>query len=934
LLVLGVSAAASCNVNDYCLNCDKGDDGGTHGDGGNDGNGDGNTSDAGDAGACVPSGPEICDGKDNDCNGFVDDGVLPGVGDLCANQMGACAGGIQQCVNGALKCTKQPSPETCDGIDNDCNGLTDEGDPGGGGKCGTDQGECVAGTNHCVGGHIQCTGFVDHTGDPELCNMLDDDCDGSYDEGLTNMGPCGIKTCVGGTNKGTVCQTSGDCTGGGTCQSNVGACTQGTLSCQGGTPQCMPLNAPHFEMCDSIDNDCDGVVDEDFDLQHDINHCGDCLTTCTAPANAVATCAPDPMNMNKGTCGFACKAGYHDLDGNPANGCEYGPCFPSGVEVCDGADNDCDGLVDAADPDLGAAPPICPTQGACATGAAVQCDGAVGWRCHYSGDVSTDMTGTTILPETSCDNIDNDCNGIVDDHQANKNQPCDDGLKGECRSYGTYQCDAMNLNGPAICQYTHTGVAAQPESCDNLDNDCDGVVDNTLTPGTYPNPTSSGLEWINIGAGKQMMKYEASKPDATAATSGSVVTNQCGASSVISTISEASTTATITTAAAHNLAVGRVIVIAGANVAGYNGTFSVQTVPTATTFTITATAGLGSASGGTASPVCPTCSTSTRQPWTNVTYPQAVAACAAVGATLCTDQQWHRACSVVNPETYPINVNTGFTRIVEAENYFAIAPATDAANSTSHAWVEEYAIGYSGISAMQAQPDIGSDISTANSVTQGPRLDYVFNFQKAGTNSYHVYVLMYAVSNANRISVAFDNQAAVELQLNTTNAWTWRPSNASAVTFNLTQGQHTLHVYMERDGVRVDAVAVQDSNGAPALPANPRGNTWAYAATPNTYQPTTCNGHDYDATQDATLPTGSLASCYADDSTLTGGAITDHAFDMSGNVKEWTLAHQPGQNAIRGGASNSTDVGTSCALNFTLADDTFFFPNVGFRCCR
>ena len=54
---------------------------------------------------------------------------------------------------------------------------------------------------------------------------------------------------------------------------------------------------------------------------------------------------------------------------------------------------------------------------------------------------------------------------------------------------------------------------------------------------------------------------------------------------------------------------------------------------------------------------------------------------------------------------------------------------------------------------------------------------------------------------------------------------------------------------------------------------------------------------------------------------------------MSGNVKEWALAHQPGQNPIRGGASNNTGVGISCALNFTLADDTFFFPNVGFRCC-
>jgi len=56
--------------------------------------------------------------------------------------------------------------------------------------------------------------------------------------------------------------------------------------------------------------------------------------------------------------------------------------------------------------------------------------------------------------------------------------------------------------------------------------------------------------------------------------------------------------------------------------------------------------------------------------------------------------------------------------------------------------------------------------------------------------------------------------------------------------------------------------------------------------------------------------------------------------DMSGNVKEWTLARLPGQNPIRGGSSSDTEIGTSCGLNFSLGTDTFFFPNVGFRCCR
>ena len=71
-----------------------------------------------------------------------------------------------------------------------------------------------------------------------------------------------------------------------------------------------------------------------------------------------------------------------------------------------------------------------------------------------------------------------------------------------------------------------------------------------------------------------------------------------------------------------------------------------------------------------------------------------------------------------------------------------------------------------------------------------------------------------------------------------------------------------------------------------------------------------------------------MASCFANN----GGANT--AFDMSGNVKEWTAPRSVGQNPIRGGSANNTVDGISCELNFTLADNAFFFPDTGFRCCR
>ena len=87
--------AAGCNVDPYCINCLEGDGGG--GDGGDrDGAGDGGPGldgpdgAGGDAGPCVATGSEICDGLDNDCNGAIDDGVLPQVGDACGSSVGVC----------------------------------------------------------------------------------------------------------------------------------------------------------------------------------------------------------------------------------------------------------------------------------------------------------------------------------------------------------------------------------------------------------------------------------------------------------------------------------------------------------------------------------------------------------------------------------------------------------------------------------------------------------------------------------------------------------------------------------------------------------------------------------------------------------------------------------------------------------------------------
>lgn len=288
---------------------------------------------------------EICNGEDDDCDGQVDEGY-----DKDQDGYTTCSGDCDD-RNAAVH---PDIAELCDGKDNNCNGIIDDGFKIGS-ICTVGKGVCARqGRRHCS--PDQKGVICDATAGPpskEVCDGLDNDCDGMVDNGLGELA-CGE----------------------GACKVTVAACVKGKLN------KCTPLKGGR-ELCgDNIDNDCDGKIDEDF-----------------------------------GSLGQNCSVGE-------------GICHRKSKFVCS--------------------------------------EDKLSLKC----DVKPGLPKQEI-----CGNrLDDDCNGIVDDVKG-ISEPCDNNQLGECLRQGKTVCDAEK--GVIVCSALY--VKPKAEICDTKDNDCDGEIDEGVT---------------------------------------------------------------------------------------------------------------------------------------------------------------------------------------------------------------------------------------------------------------------------------------------------------------------------------------------------------------------------------------------------------------------------------------------------------------------
>lgn len=298
--------------------------------------------------------------------------------------------------------------------------------------CGSDVGECVKGRKACSRGtwETQCVGGV--TPRAEICDNRDNDCDGSTDEGMNPL----QQPIIGR------CPSKGVCSGG----NAVNVCTNGIWQCEYPSgfmeteckivsTDCGTGSSGDKSCNDSLDNDCDGVTDENSLVERCRDH-------------------DDYYKVERGDTCFSDSYGRCQRSGGTyeciqlAEGCGVKvSCVPSvspETERCDDQDWDCDGNTFDREDDDNDGYGDCPNHEDC------------------------DETNPKINPGATevCDGLDNDCDKQIDENvDCGINKHCVDGKCSCYKTCGTSCCPSASSCCGSYCMPNSATCAIKDDGC-------------------------------------------------------------------------------------------------------------------------------------------------------------------------------------------------------------------------------------------------------------------------------------------------------------------------------------------------------------------------------------------------------------------------------------------------------------------------------------